>query len=296
MENGTKTTAAASASLASTLAGWARQGMESFVATQKILLDLTAQQNSLALGFVRERINFSPLRPLTGMVELAGQSLANFVAAQKILLDLAAGENALLQAGIKEGLGLSGVPAALTDAWRDGVNAFVGMQKKFLDMVNNQSQAAITAFKEGKPFEGKNLGEVARESVENFVHTQKKFLDLVTDVTHAETNGKARKGAKPAAQVKLTELAKDGMDKFVDSQKKLLDLATNQIEGAMKAAGELVRPSPEPSTSLGDFARRGIENFINAQKSLLDVAMKPFLPPPPPHVHAPAHAHAARKK
>jgi hypothetical protein len=63
MENLTKSIAEAPASLASTLANWARQGMESFVATQKILLDLAAQQNSLALGFVRERINFSPLRP-----------------------------------------------------------------------------------------------------------------------------------------------------------------------------------------------------------------------------------------
>jgi Asp-tRNA(Asn)/Glu-tRNA(Gln) amidotransferase C subunit len=128
--------------------------------------------------------------------------------------------------------------------------------------------------------------------VENFVRTQKKFLDLVSDVTHAETNGKGNKAAKP---VQITELAKEGMDKFVDSQKKLLDLATHQIEGAMKTAESIVRPSPEPSTSLGDFARKGVENFINAQKSLLDVAMKPFMPPPQ-HTHTPAHAHAGRKK
>ena len=155
-----------------------------------------------------------------------------------------------------------------------------------------QSQAAVEAIKEGKPFEGKSLAEVTRLSVENFVHTQKKFLDLVTDVTRPETNGKAHKAVKTA---KMTELAKEGMDKFVDSQKKLLDLATRQIEGAMHTAQEIVRPSPEPSTSVGDFARKGVENFINAQKSLLDVAMKPFLPPPP-HTHTPAHAHAGRRK
>jgi hypothetical protein len=212
---------------------------------------------------------------------------------KKILLDLVAGQNALVQSGVKDGLGLTGLPAALTDAFREGVNSFVDMQKKFLDMANSQSQAAVTALKEGKTFEGKNLGEVAREGVENFVHTQKKFLDLVTELTQPETHGKGRKTGKP---VKLTELAKEGMDQFVDSQKKLLDLATSQIEGAMKTAEAIARPSPEPSTSLGDFARRGIENFINAQKSLLDVAMKPFMPPPPTHTHTPAHAHAGRKK
>jgi hypothetical protein len=297
MENDTKSTPAAYASeAASTLASWARQGMESFVATQKILLDLAAQQNSLTLGFVRERVNFSPLRPLTGMVEIAGQTLANFVAAQKILLDLAAEENALMQTGVKEALNLSGRPAAMTDAISEGVNALVAMQKKYLDMVNHQSQAVVEAIKEGKPFEGKNLAEITRESVDNFVHTQKKFLDLVTDVTRAEANGKAPKITK-AARVKVTELAKEGMDKFVDSQKKLLDLATHEIEGAIKTAQEIVRPSPEPSTSLGEFARKGVENFVNAQKSLLDVAVKPFLPPPAhAHTHTPAHAHAGRKK
>jgi hypothetical protein len=61
----------------------------------------------------------------------------------------------------------------------------------------------------------------------------------------------------------------------------------------MKTTQEMIRPSPEPSTTLGEFARRGVENFINAQKSLLDVAAKPFLPPPP---HVPAHAHAAGRR
>jgi len=197
-----------------------------------------------------------------------------------------------VQAGVKEGLGLSGLPAAMTDAMRDGVNAFVAMQKKFLDMADQESKAAVEAIKEGKHFEGKNLAEFTREGVENFVETQKKFLDLVSDVTRPHANGKGHKAGKP---VKMTELAKEGMDKFVDSQKKLLDLATHQIEDAVKTVEEIVKPSPEPSTSLGDFARKGVENFINAQKSLLDVAMKPFLPPPV-HTHTHAPAHAGRKK
>src|SRR5581483_6850973 len=114
MENSPKsTTAGRRLTPASRVATWARQGIETFVATQKILLDLAAQQNSLALGFVRERVNFTPLRPLTGMVELTGQGIANFVAAQKILLDLAAEENALLVSGINEGFGLSGTAAAV---------------------------------------------------------------------------------------------------------------------------------------------------------------------------------------
>jgi hypothetical protein len=256
-------------------------------------LDLTAQQNSLALGFVRERVNFSPLRPLTAMVDLVGQGIANFVAAQKILLELAAEENALVFQGVRDGMGLTGTPAAVTDAVGEAVHTFVGMQKKYLDMVEEQSQAVVAAIKEGKPYEGKNLGEVAREGLENFVHTQKRFLDLVTDVTRAEADGK-RKVLKPSERRQLVALAKDGMEKLVDSQKKLLDVAARQIDGGVTTVQDMVRPSPEPSTTVGEFVRRGVENVINAQKSLLDVAMKPFLPPPP--THTPAHARAGRHK
>jgi hypothetical protein len=277
-------------------AAMAKQGLESFIATQKILLDLVAQQNSLAIGFVRERVNFSPLRPLTGMVELAGYGLVNFVAAQKILLDLAADENALVLTGVKDGLGLSGTAAAVTDAVRDGVNAFVAMQKKFLSLVEEQGAAAFEAIKEGKPYEGKNLSEVTREGIENFVHTQKKMLDLVVEVAAPHSNGKAaKKGAKPATERReMMDLAKEGLGTFVVSQKKLMDVAQRQVGAVVKTAKEMVQPSPEPSTSLGEFARRGVENFITAQKSLLDVVMKPFTPAP--HVTAQAHPAARRTR
>jgi hypothetical protein len=274
------------------LAQWARHGMETFVASQKILLDLAAQQNSLAIGFVRERLAFSPFKPITGIMELAGHGLSNFIAAHKILLDLAAEENALFLQSVRDGLNLSGTPAILTDTMREGVQEFVDMQKKFLKLVEDQSMAAVEALKEGKPYEGKKLGEVTREGLENFVHTQKRFLDLVAEA--AGYNGRTHKFARR----KVSAMAKEGVDKFVEAQKDLLDVAARQIEATMKAAGEIMQPPVEPSTSLTDIARRSMDNFIHAQKSLLDVVTKPFLGPPMAHAHAHAHAggRAAHKK
>ena len=37
---------------ANPLMGWARQGIQSFVAAQRILLDLAAQENALLVGMV----------------------------------------------------------------------------------------------------------------------------------------------------------------------------------------------------------------------------------------------------
>ena len=240
---------------------------------------------------MRERINFSPLRPLTGIIDLAGQGLANFVAAQKILLDLVAEENGLVMQGVRDGLGLTGTPALMTDAIREGVDEFVGMQKKFLDLVDTQAKAAVGSITEGKPYEGKSMAEVTRQGLENFVHTQQKFLELVTEAAGAGKG--SQKALKPAPHRKVSATVQESVDKFVDAQKKLLDVAAAQIEGAMKTAETMIRPSAEPSTTVGEVARRGFENFVNAQKSLLDVAMKPFLPPP---THTPATAHTGGRR
>ena len=68
-------------------------------------------------------------------------------------------------------------------------------------------------------------------------------------------------------------------------------------EEALKTAREVVKPSPEPSTTLVEFARRGGENFIHAQKALLDVALKPFTPPPAHSAtHTPHHARPAARR
>jgi len=45
------------------LAGWARQGIDSLVAAQKILLDLTAQQNALMIGMLQENLSKPLLWP-----------------------------------------------------------------------------------------------------------------------------------------------------------------------------------------------------------------------------------------
>ena len=48
---------------ASLLVGWARQGMGSFMAAQRILLDLAAQENALLLGMTREQFGREGFRP-----------------------------------------------------------------------------------------------------------------------------------------------------------------------------------------------------------------------------------------
>src|ERR1035441_8594108 len=87
----------------SQLAVWARQGIESFVAAQKILFDLTARQNAVVMGTVRERLIRPRMGPSDTIAKIADKGEENFTAAGKILLDLAAGETALVADWAKKG-------------------------------------------------------------------------------------------------------------------------------------------------------------------------------------------------
>ena len=94
------------ASPAGLVTGLARQGVQSFVAAQKIFMDLAAQENALLIGMVRERLGKPGSRPGASLVGIAEKGVKNLASAGKILLDLAGEETALAVDGVKEGLRL----------------------------------------------------------------------------------------------------------------------------------------------------------------------------------------------
>ena len=266
-------------SATSYVAGWARQGIESFVAAQKILLDLAAQENALVIGMVRERLHKPSFRPADSFVRIADKSVENFTAAGKVLLDLAAGQTALAVDGVKEGLRLPVAACAVADLVRHRVDTFIGMQKHWLDAATEQTHAVAESYREGKGLKpGRRMAELARQGIVGFVESEKKFLDFVAqEVTTATKDGK--KNGKPARDrfKLLTELAREGVEKYIDAQKKLLHLAIDQVESVGKAAGErkeVVRK--EPRTTWSELTEKSVRNLVTAQKSLMDLAVKPI--------------------
>ena len=229
------------------LARWARQGIESFVAAQKTLLDLTAQQNALVFGMVRERLSKPSFRPDVAIAKMADKGVEHFTAAGKILLDLAAGETALAVDGFKEGLRLPAVASTVADVVRHRVDTLIGLQKRLLDAAAEQTHALAESYREGKGLmAGAALAELAQRGIESFVETEKKFLDLVVhEVTTATKDGKEhRKPAQDRSKV-LAQLAREGVEKYIDAQKKLLHLAIEQMESTGKATGELLEGARE---------------------------------------------------
>lgn len=263
---------------ASRLGGWVRQGVESFVAAQKILLDLTAQQNALVIGMVRETLSKPIFRPDLTFAKMADKGMANVTAAGKILLDLAAGEAALLADGVKEGLRLPTAAGAVANVVRHRVTTLIDMQKHLLDAAAEQTHEVAESYQKGKGLAvGASIAEMARRGIEDFVATEKRFLDSVAhEVTAATKAGKeAHKPAEERTKV-LAHLAREGVEKYIDAQKKLLHLAIEQMEATGEDVGERISAvRKEAGTYWGELTEKSVHNLVKAQKSLMDLAVKP---------------------
>lgn len=260
----------------SMLAGWLRQGTESFFASQRVLMDLVMRQNARTFTAFQERLVEARNVAGTAATEMAGEGISNFIAAQRVLLNLAQRQNEIITTVVHERAGAWAPVAAVTDLVSRGVDTVIGMQQHFLTMAARQADEWIDATKSGEPFEGIHLTALARESMETFVRSQKKFLDVLAEETaHATgkgTNGKSNVGRK----TELTELARQSAEAYIDAQKKLLDVAAQQLKVNAKTAREAIAAmNPLPVETLGELARHTVDGFVESQQALLDLVVKP---------------------
>jgi len=258
------------------LAVWARQGIESFVAAQKILLDLTAQQNSLLIGMIRERLSEPGFQPGKALARMADKGVENFTTAGKILLDFAAGETGLMVDGVKKGLKLPAPVGGVAEVFRHRVETLIGLQKRLLDAAAEQTHVVTESYREGKGLRAlEGVTEFARRGVEEFVETEKEFLDLTAEEVSTVLRGgkEAREPAGDRSKL-VSKLAREGVEKYIDAQKKLLELAIQQFE----AKGEVERPEAHKKarTSFAELTEKSVHNIVAAQKSLMDLAIKPM--------------------
>ena len=266
----------------SMLAGWLRQGTESFFASQRVLMDLVMRQNTNAISAFQGRLTEARNIAGTAATEMAGEGISNFIAAQRVLLNLAQRQNEIVSTVVKERTGGSAPVAAVTDLFSRGVDTVIGMQQHFLTLAARQADEWIDATKSGEPFEGIHLTALARESMETFVRSQKRFLDVLAEETAHAT--KAGNGHSAAAKTELAELARQSAEAYIDAQKKLLDVATQQLKVNAKTAREAMDAiNPMPMETLGKLARNTMDGFLESQQALVNLVIKP---PKPAKAHA----------
>jgi hypothetical protein len=171
----------------SLLTGWVQQGVESFFATQQILVDVATRQN--VVKTLREGAIDPEHSPLAILTELAMEGTSSFIEAQKILLNLAHQESEIMMNSGKERIAGSARAVAVTDLIRRSLDTFVKMQHDFLTTTSKQTLHWLEAVKAGKGYQDHHLVDFAREGMEIFVQAQKKFLDVIAQETaRAETH------------------------------------------------------------------------------------------------------------
>jgi len=274
------------------LSGWAQQGVQSFFATQRILLDLAMRQNASLMHSLRQQLSDVNHSPTAILSEVTAEGVSNFIEGQRVLLELGQKQNEILMNGVKERVGEWPAAEAVTDLLRRSVETFVHMQEEFLKIAGKQTHAWVESAKAGKPFQGEQLVELASEAMDNFVKAQKHFMDVIAEETAKATGGKHTNGVKKAKKTELSQLARHATESFIDAQRKLVDVAGRQMNANVKTAGktlELLRPFP--FLPLAELTREGVKSYVDAQKELMEVMVKPN------GDHKPAHkvAHHAKR-
>lgn len=263
-------------SFVSLLTGWAQQGVQSFFATQRILLDLAMRQNASIMHSVRQQLSDPHHSPAALLGEVAGEGVTNFIEAQKVLLELGKKQNEILMNGVKERIGTSPAAQAIADLLGRSVDTFVQMQQEFLKIAGKQTHAWIEAAKAGKPYQGEDLVEFARDGMEKFIKAQKQFMDVIAEETARATGGKRTEPMKKTKKTDISALAREATESFIDAQKRLVDLAGQQMNTNVQNAGKVLDlMKPFPFLPLGELTREGVRSYVDAQRALMEVMVKP---------------------
>jgi hypothetical protein len=263
-------------SFVSLLSGWVQQGLESFFATQRILVDLAMRQNNSAMKTIRQGISESEAKdtPMKILTEIAVEGSANYIEAQRILLDMAQQENEIVMNGVKERVDKYGTAVALTNVIRRSVDTFVEMQQNFLVLASKRTQGWLQNSPDAKSQEASGLAGLASEAMEEFVAAQKKFLDVISEETSAPIGGKEH-ATRKSSRTDLAKLGREAAEAFIDAQKKLLDLAGQQANVNMQAAGRVMDlKAPVRLLPIADIAGESVKSFVDAEKALLNSMTK----------------------
>lgn len=259
------------------LSGWAQQGVQSYFATQRILVDLAMRQNTSVMHALKERLGDPHHSPAAVLTDFAGEGVTNLIEAQKVLLDLGQKQHDILLTGVQDRIGSSAAATALTNLLRHSVDTAIELQQEFLNLAGKQTHAWMQDAKGGKPPKGTAIVDTARQAVEHFIHAEKRFLDAVAKEVATAAKGKPADGTpKKIKATELTELGRRAIESFIEAQKQLVDVAGRQMNANLKTASRSVDLlKPLPLLPLADWTRAGVQSFVDAQKSLMNAVTKP---------------------
>lgn len=206
------------------------EGMTNFIEAQKVLLGLAQQQNEIVMNGVKERIGDSAMAG--AMTDLLRRSVETFIDMQHEFLKIAGKQTHTWLEVAKTGKPIK--PDHLVEMAKEGIEQFVHAQKKFLDVIVDET-AKATGGKHvaAKKMKKTEITELATEATEAFVDAQKKLFDLAGKQMsfNMKAATKAVDLVKPMPFVGLADLTREGVKSYVDAQKALMDVMLKPRNG-----------------------------------------------------------------
>jgi hypothetical protein len=194
------------------------EGTSSLVEAQRTLLNLAQQENEIILNGVKERIG--GFVPAVAMTDLVRRSLDTLIGMQQELLTTT--NKQTLQWLESEKAGKDARTARLVEFAREGVETFTRAQKKFLDVVAQETEKATRGKHEhnGKAVKKTGLSQLAREAGNAFVEAQKRLLDVMGQQMNVNLDVATRtmELVSPSRLFQMANLTGEGVRNFVDQE------------------------------------------------------------------------------
>jgi hypothetical protein len=198
------------------------EGTSSFVEAQRTLLHLAQQENDIVMNGVKERIG--GFLPAVAMTDMVRRSLDTLIGMQQELLTNTSKQTLQLLESDHPGKGDR--TAQMVAFAHEGVETFTRAQKKFLDVVANETARAMSGKPEhnGKAIKKTELAQLAREAGNAFVEAQKRLLDVMGQQMNVNLDVATRtmELMSPSRLLPMANLTGEGMKRFVDSETSLI--------------------------------------------------------------------------
>jgi len=211
------------------------EGTSSLVEAQRTLLNLAQQENEIIFNGVKERTG--GFVPAVAMTDLVRRSLDTLIGLQQELLTNT--NKQALQLLESEKGSRAERTAQLVEFAREGVETFTRAQKKFLDVVAQETVKATGGKGDhnGKPAKKTDLTQLAREAGNAFIEAQKRLLDVMGQQMNVNLDvaGRTLEMVSPSRLVPMATSTRESVKNFVDKETALIG---SMMKEARKAAGE----------------------------------------------------------
>lgn len=203
----------------------AEDGLTNFMEGQKVLLELGKQQNEILMTGVKERMGDWPAAH--AVTDLLRRSVDTFIEMQEEYLKIASKQTHTWVESAKAGKPYQ--PEHVVDLAREGMENFVKAQKRFMDVLADET-AKATGGKHsngaGKKAKTAELSELARKATDSFLEAQKRLVDVAGRQmnTSVKTAGKTLELLKPFPFLPVSELTREAVKSYVDAQKALMEV------------------------------------------------------------------------